>query len=228
LFEETLKRSKVKPGPEHPDTLTIMNNLGRAYEDAGRLSDAQVLFEATLKARQAKLGSNHPLTRESFAILAINYIAAGQTEKGTRLLHDALAADRRLLGVDHPRLASRLAVVGNELVRRRIYSEAEAVLREALKIQEAQLPADWNTSYTKILLGSSLLGQQREAEAELLCVQGYEGMKSQKKAISTQTKARLHEALTRLVQLYDACGKKDQADRWRKQQAELARTPMTK
>ena len=36
-------------GPEHPDTLTSMNNLAAAYRGAGKLDLALPLFEETLK-----------------------------------------------------------------------------------------------------------------------------------------------------------------------------------
>jgi len=48
-------------------------------------------------------------------------------------------------------------------------------------------------------------------------VQGYEGMKQREAKMPPQAKdQRLREALERLVQLYDACGKKDKAAEWRK------------
>ena len=49
LYEETLKRRQAKLGPDHPDTLTAMNNLAVAYRDAGRLTDALALLEEALK-----------------------------------------------------------------------------------------------------------------------------------------------------------------------------------
>jgi len=42
-------------------------------------------------------------------------------------------------------------------------------------------------------------------------------MKARAKAIPPQGKVRLTEALERLVQLYDAWGKKEEAAKWRKE-----------
>ncbi len=61
-----------------------------------------------------------------------------------------------------------------------------------------------------------LLGQKKYAEAEPLLVQGYEGMKAREAKIPPQSKKRLTEAAERIVQLYDAWGKPDQAAEWRK------------
>ena len=67
------------------------------------------------------------------------------------------------------------------------------------------------------MLGEALAGQKQHAAAEPLLVQGYEGMKQRETKIPPQAKElRLREAVARLVQLYDAWGKKDKAAQWRK------------
>ena len=73
LDEETLKLSKAKLGPDHPETLASMNNLAMAYRAAGKLDLALPLFEETLKLRKAKLGPDHPDTLTSMNNLALAY-----------------------------------------------------------------------------------------------------------------------------------------------------------
>jgi hypothetical protein len=77
-------------------------------------------------------------------------------------------------------------------------------------------PDAWTTFNTRSMLGGALLGQKKYADAEPLLLQGYEGMKERETKIPAQGKIRLTEALERLVQLYEATGKKDQAAEWRK------------
>ena len=48
-------------------------------------------------------------------------------------------------------------------------------------------------------------------------MKGYEGMKKQEAKIPAQGKIRLVEAVERLVQLYDATGKPEEAAKWRKE-----------
>jgi hypothetical protein len=65
------------------------------------------------------------------------------------------------------------------------------------------------------LLGGSLLGQGRTAEAEPLVVQGYEGMKARESRIAVPERFRLREAAERVVHLYEEWGKPAQAATWK-------------
>jgi hypothetical protein len=49
-------------------------------------------------------------------------------------------------------------------------------------------------------------------------VAGYNGMKDREMRIPVPQRSKLVEALDRVVQLYDAWSKKDQADLWRQKQ----------
>jgi hypothetical protein len=59
------------------------------------------------------------------------------------------------------------------------------------------------------------LALKRYDQAERLLRAGYEGMKRQAQAIPTESQVRLRQAGERLVRLYEAMGKKDEAARWR-------------
>jgi hypothetical protein len=65
------------------------------------------------------------------------------------------------------------------------------------------------------MLGGSLLGQKKYAEAEPLLLAGYEGMKRRDERIAPIHKVRLAEAIERLVQLYEAWGNVEKAAAWR-------------
>jgi hypothetical protein len=93
--------------------------------------------------------------------------------------------------------------------------EAEPLLRACLAIQTKKAPDEWRTFETRSLLGASLLGQKKYAEAEPLLLQGYEGMKAREAKIPAPSKKNLAEAVARIIQLYDAWGKKDRARAWR-------------
>jgi hypothetical protein len=65
------------------------------------------------------------------------------------------------------------------------------------------------------LLGGSLLGQEKYAEAEPLIVSGYEGLKAREDRIPPPGMPRLTEASERVLKLYEAWGKPDKAAEWR-------------
>jgi Flp pilus assembly protein TadD len=69
------------------------------------------------------------------------------------------------------------------------------------------------------MLGGSLLGQGKLAEAEPLLLSGYEGMKKREPKIPTNATVRLVEASERIVRLYEATGRPEQAAEWKKRQA---------
>ena len=89
-------------------------------------------------------------------------------------------------------------------------------MRECLTIRQKLQPAKWSTFNAQSLLGESLLGQKKFTEAEPLLVAGYEGMKKQEAEIPPDGRVRLPQAIERLVSYYEATGKKDKADEWRK------------
>ena len=61
----------------HPDTLASWNNLGHAYQEAGRVAEAIALFEQALAAGTRALGPAHPTTVSSRVNLAGAYRDAG-------------------------------------------------------------------------------------------------------------------------------------------------------
>jgi hypothetical protein len=97
------------------------------------------------------------------------------------------------------------------------FAQAERILRECLTLRQQKQPDAWTTFGTQSQLGGSLLGQKKYAEAEPLVLAGYEGMKQREATIPAGAKKYLTEALERLVQLYDAWGKPEQAQKWRKE-----------
>ncbi len=114
-----------------------------------------------------------------------------------------------------PALAGDLAGLGLNLIIHRQWAEAEPALRESLKTRGAKEPDAWTTFETRSLLGRSLLGQQKYAEAEPLILAGYEGMKARLVRIPASGIPRLAEAAGRVVELYEAWGKADLAATWR-------------
>jgi serine/threonine protein kinase/tetratricopeptide (TPR) repeat protein len=221
LFEETLRRTRARLGPDHPSTLASMHNLALGYQAVGKVDRAVPLFEETLKGAIAKLGPDHPHTLTTMMNLGRCLCLTGQGEKAATIDRQLITGVRRHYPPNHPGFAGLLAQVALDLLQVRQYPTAEQMLRESLAIRTKTEPDAWTTFNTQSMLGGALLGQKKYADAEPLLRASYEGMKQREKTIPPQGKARLSEAVERLVQLYEATGKKDEAARWRKEREAL-------
>jgi tetratricopeptide (TPR) repeat protein len=217
LYEETLKHQKAKLGPEHPDTLRSMNNLAMAYRATGKVDLAVPLYEETLKLQKAKSGPEHPDTLTTMGNLGKAYCVANQGEKAAAVLKEFVAGRRKRAKPDDPQFADLLALVALDLGKCQQHFAVEELLRECLAIREKQAPNLWTTFNTQSLLGGALLAQKKYAEAEPLLLAGHEGLKRQQTRIPAKSQVRLLEAIERLVQLYEAVDKEDDAARWRKE-----------
>jgi len=217
LFEHVLEFSKAKLGPEHPETLNSMNNLANAYHSAGHFGQALQLYEQKWKLMTDRFGPDHQATLSAIGFLARAHLSAKDTEKALPLYDQFVNSHRKQSQPDDPRFAQLLAGACPDLLQFRQYAAAETYLRECLLIQEKKLPGDWLLFNTKSMLGAALAGQKKFPEAEPLLVQGYDGLKECESKIPPQGKARLTEALQRLVDLYTAWDKPDEAAKWKQQ-----------
>jgi eukaryotic-like serine/threonine-protein kinase len=161
-------------------------------------------------------GPDHSKTLPTQYNLAWVLLEQGKLAQAEKLFRQTLTARRKFSPADDPNLANALIGLGFTLIKLDRPTEAEPLLREAMEIEQKKAPDNWGTFETRNRLGVALLGQKKYAEAESLIVQGYEGMKAREAKIPPQHKKRLTEAAERVVQLYDAWGKPDQAAAWRK------------
>jgi tetratricopeptide (TPR) repeat protein len=217
LTTEKLGLQKIKLGIDHPETIRTAFNLGAGYREAGRLDDAVALFDEWLPRAKAVLPPNHPALGYGWPQALQTYERAGRHGKVEPFLRELLANTRKEFGEKTLAVAGALAMLGINLLQQKKYADAEPVLREGLTIREKLEPNAWTTFNAKWTLGGALMEQKKYAEAEPLLLAGYEGMKKREDKIPNAVKPRLIEALGTLVQLYDALGKKGDADKWRKE-----------
>jgi hypothetical protein len=121
---------------------------------------------------------------------------------------------RRALGDVHPDTLVAQAKLGLAELSQRKYGAAETTLRDALEAYERAAPDNWNRYNCESLLGASLAGQKKYAEAESLVLSGYDGMKQRESTIPAPERADLADAGGRIVALYQGWGKPDKAAEW--------------
>jgi eukaryotic-like serine/threonine-protein kinase len=215
MHEETLKLCTLKLGPGHPTTLATRHNLAEAYRAAGRTTKAIQMHEETLERCTSKLGPDHPTTLAACNSLAAAYESLGRWAEAEPLRRDILASHRKSDRFEIIVLAGDMDRLGSTLVGQAKWPEAESVLRECLTIRAKFVPDDWSRFCAMSLLGGVLLDQKKYAEAEPLVVSGYEGMKAREDKIPAFSKPYLALAAERVLRLYEAWSKPEQAAAWK-------------
>lgn len=142
------------------------------------------------------------------------YTKAAKSDEIAKLVPELLASARTELPKNGKQIASVLSSCGRGFLALKAWTDAEPVLRECLTIREKLEADDWRTFNTSSMLGGSLLGQEKFAEAEPLLISGYEGMKLREEKIPAVGRPRLTESIERLVELYTAWQKPEQAKEW--------------
>jgi serine/threonine protein kinase len=209
--QETFKRVY---GVDNQWTINSARALGLIYGAEGRFKEAEPILLKVLEDARRVQGAEHPNVAAATTYLGMLYQDEGKNDLAEQTLTEALALDRKILKPGE--LATRTCLTA--LARLRLtqwkFAEAESLLREAMNGSGNQNTQIWDTFDRQSLLGASLLGQSRYAEAEPLLLSGYEGLLKQSPAISAD--ANLLQAGDRLVQLYAAWGKPAQAEDWRR------------
>ena len=198
--------------PNGRDGQTAMSCAERAVSKTGRTN---ATYLDTLAAAYASAGHFTNAVRAEKEAIGLFKAKAQKQDGGLRLKLYMNGIPYR----DHGALATRATT----LLQQGKFEEAEFLARECLALRENLIPDNWLTCNARSLLGGSLLGQKKYAEAEPVLVSGYEGMKQREGQIPAVGKPRLQEALQRLVQLYEATSRPEKAAEWRQKLTESAK-----
>jgi tetratricopeptide (TPR) repeat protein len=218
LLEEVRGRELMILGGQHPNTLTTRHELACAYRAAGDLNKALPLFQ------QAAVGVEKLKFEHSYAQTILGSYCGclellKQFDKAAMWRRKCLEVVRRKHGPNSVGYAEELNRLGSDLLQQEKPAAAEACVREALAILEKH-PNAGETLYGRSLLGFALMDQGKYAEAEPLLLQAYQERKRSEtdhKHEGPPARRRQIETLERLVKLYDAWGRPDQAAQWRKE-----------
>jgi tetratricopeptide (TPR) repeat protein len=157
------------------------------------------------------------LRDEAASLLGVRSSAAEEKNlaEAERAARQRIERLRERLPPNDPQLDGPLVTLTQILIDARRFPEAEEVARESLANREKNQPDKWFTSNTRSVLGDILVEQKKYAEAEPLLRSGYEGLKQRQEVLPGAGKVCLSNSLDRLVRLYEAWGKPEQAAEWR-------------
>ena len=216
LDAEVLEIRRRLLGPEHPDVVSSMGNLAAVYSYQGKYAQAEALQRQVLEIQRRVLGPQHTGTLSTLSEFVFIYQRQGKFALAETYAAQALAGRRKTLGSDHPNTMASAADLALAYISQGKFAESEPLAREALETNRKKRPDDWARFRAESLLGASLAGQKKYAEAEPLLLEGYQGMAARKDRIGVPDWYHIDRAREWIVQLYQASGKPDKAAGWRK------------
>jgi serine/threonine protein kinase len=212
LLREALAGSRQARGADHIDTLYAQNNLAQCLQQQEKRPAAEELYRDTLAGCRRTLGDENPYTLTVMLNLGAALVEDRQFDEAEPLLRQVYVTRRRLLGDEqfgtlHARL--QLAILQFE---RGALEEALAALGPLLDdVQRVLPPEHWYPAVVEGWYGRTLMGLKRYPEAEehlLAALKRYQ-------ATVGDDHPRARQLRARLVELYEAWGKPDEAQRYR-------------
>ena len=201
-------------GADHPDTLASLYNLAALYEEQGRIAEAEPLFNQVLAARRRILGDDHPRTLGTKYAIADLRSTSGRHAEAEALFAEVLAARQRTLGTTHPETLSTHLFLGRTQLDQQKFPEAQRSMQTLLALQEGTGVRGWVHGAALSLLGESLAGRGRNADAEMRMLAGHREMLEHRETMAADDEKWLRASSEALQRLYLTMGRPDEAKRW--------------
>ncbi len=213
--QQALEMRRKLLGAEHPYVAGSINNLGTILQAGGKLQEAETRYREALALRTKVFGQEHRDVASSLNSLGLVLREEAKLVEAESTHRQALEMRRKLLGPEHPDVAHSLHNLARVLLDAGRPDAAEPLAHEGLALREKSRPDDWRTASTRCLLGASLAGQGKYAEAETLLLSGCNALAQRQDRIPAADKVCLNDAIERLAQLYEVTSRPDKAAEWR-------------
>jgi tetratricopeptide (TPR) repeat protein len=178
LLRQTLRRQTEILGAESVDAAETENALGVLMNVTDRPAEAAPHFAHALAVRERHLGPDDPATLESLQNLAMTYVDLGRLDEAEPLMRRSVAGHAKT-APDHPHRLLGLNGLAVLLYRQGKFADAAAQAETLVGLQQTGFGADHpQTLVTENLLGLSILGLDRPADAERHLRKAYDGHKA--------------------------------------------------
>jgi non-specific serine/threonine protein kinase/serine/threonine-protein kinase len=227
LYTKSLEVRHRILGDDHPDTLIETDNLALLYRYEGKYAQAESLSRKVVATEERVDGPDHRDTLISMYNLAEVYRAEGKYAQAEVLFTKVVEMSQRKLGAAYRLTLYGMNGVGLVYLNQHRFAKAEAWLRLTLSRYEKTKTDTLPWYFCQSMLGASLAGQRRFAEAPL--VEGLEGILSRQSSIPYGDKVKFNKAGEWIVQLYEDWGKPEKATEWQTklQGIKLSASPVT-
>jgi serine/threonine-protein kinase len=211
-YRQALAALSAFYGADHFRTASAMTMLGRVLVYEKSFDEGVPLLERALAIQERVHGPVHPRVASALNDLGAAALQQGRLDEAQARFTRMLAIYREVYDDGHYLVGIATSNLASVLAERKAYPDAERLYRQAIAIYErAQSPTHLNTGIGRIKLGRVLLRQRRFAEAERESLAGYRIVAGQ----ATPSVSWLQSARTDLADIYDALGRRADADRYR-------------
>ena len=212
LHREALAMHRKLLGNEHLEVATSLGNLGLLLQYQGDYERAEPLQRESLALARKLLGDDHPNVATGLNNLALTLYSKGDYEEAEPLQREALSMHRKLSGNKHQNVAWCLNNLGLILQGRGDYEGAEQYHAESVLVfRQAVAPNHWGLGNAQSNYGAVLTRLNRFGEAEGVLLAAYPMLE----AAMGKEHERTQKAIRRLIDLYEAWGKPEQAAEYR-------------
>jgi tetratricopeptide (TPR) repeat protein len=202
-------------GSEHAETLRVMSNMGVLYSLQGRHEDALAIYQKSFAVSNRISGPEHPDTLRDLERIALARRALGRFGEAEPDLSKVVEGRRRILGPAHPLTLRVTMFLGRVQLQQQKFAAAERTLRAALDGYSKTTPDAWSRYVCQSVLGASVAGQKKHAEAEPLLIGAYEGLIRLFASLPPSERQYIELAATTLSQLYAATHKAKLSAEWK-------------
>ncbi len=210
-LEESLVLREKLYGMEHPELCAVLNNLGGAYTARDKKEEALAAYRRALEINKKFHGLYHFYTLYDLTDVTVTLTHMGRYQEAEATANELIEGTRKLYGEKHERMAIAYWRTGLLFQKIDRIDEMESYFRMSLDIMREVKPPLFHYTYRPLnSLAKHLLETGRYNEAEPLFLEAFEIVKKNEKRMK---KEKL-KTLERLVKLYEALGKPEDAERY--------------
>jgi tetratricopeptide (TPR) repeat protein len=211
LYESTLASQRLLYGDVSTKVGDTLTELANVRINQNQLEDAEKLMSEALQLSRRFRGATHHQTGYILASLAQIHWRLGNLETAEKEIRSALDIFATTLPTDHQYVAAGEYVIGEILLARKQFVDAEAMLTASMHRWKRSDAPQWRTARSASALGEALYRQGRIAEAEKYLLDGYRDL-SVGNGADQQTKDR---ARSRIAAFYVDTGQREKLNQLR-------------
>ncbi len=212
LYRQALDLQRRRLGPRDPEIAESLYGLAVLHRARGEPEAAEPLLRQALEIFSASYGPRHTRVAAVASSLGRVLHDQGRLPEARRSFEQALELRLELLGEDHVHVANTRKNLAALLLDQGDVEGAGELLEAALASLRRTKPAgNWTIADAESIRGSHLTALGRYAEAEGLVLDSYRILREVKGDGDANTRA----ALQRVIDLYEAWGREDEAAAYR-------------